>query len=90
VGEPAPNSTATDSFHLVVHAPPAQRPVTSGPVPGATAYSLQFIEPGIQNHRVEVYRSKDVKQQIYKDVIPLDGSGFHLTVLGIRHPDYGH
>ncbi len=80
----------TGDYQLVVHAPPEQRPVTSGPLQATGAYAWEFIEPGIQNHRVEVYRSKDVKQQIYKDVIPLDGSGFHLTVIGIRRPHYSH
>lgn len=53
-------------------------------------YTLESIEPGIQNCRVEVYRGKDAQEQVCRDVIPLDAGGFHLAVIGIRNPDYSH
>lgn len=42
------------SHVLVIHQPPAQKPTTSGHYSGDEPYSLEFIEPGIQNHKVEV------------------------------------
>lgn len=75
---------------LVVHEPHRPRPITSGHHTGSQRYSLEFIEPGIQNHKVEVYRSRDAQELLYKDVIPMDAGGFHLTVIGIRNPDYIH
>jgi len=48
----------------------------------------EVVEPGIQNHRVEVYRSNDAREVAYKDVIPMDKTGFHLTVIGSRPPSY--
>ena len=75
---------------LIVHNPPAERPVTSGVHIGATPYSLEYIEPGIQNHKVEVYRSKDVRQVTYQDANAQSQGGFHLRVIGIRNPDYAH
>lgn len=75
---------------LEVHAPPQERPVTAGHHPEHIPYSLEFIEPGIQNHKVEVYRSKDVRQVTYQDINPLDAGGFHLRVIGIRKPEYSH
>lgn len=75
---------------LIVHNPPSERPMTSGDHSGATPYSLEYIEPGIQNHKVEVYRSKDVRQVTYQDANAQSQSGFHLRVIGIRNPDYAH
>lgn len=75
---------------LAVHQPPSTRPVTSGDHAGTSDYNLEFIEPGIQNHKVEVYRSKDMQERIYGDTIPMDAGGFHLRVVGIRNPDYSH
>ena len=48
----------------------------------------EIVEPGIQNQRVELYRSNDAKEVLYQDVIPMDKTGFHLTVIGIRPPNY--
>ena len=89
-GHKAPG-TVDPTHQLVVHAPLQQKPVTSGHH-GAMAgeYNLEFIEPGVQNHKVEVYRSKDAKQAVYDDVNPESGGDFHLTVVGIRNPDYSH
>ena len=75
---------------LAVYEPPANRPVTSGDHIGEQPYSLELIEPGIQGHQVEVYRSKDVREVTYQDVNPLDFGGFHLRVIGLRNPAYSH
>ena len=57
--------------------------------PGASIWVNEVVEPGIQNREVELYRSNDAEELLYKDVIPMDKTGFHLTVVGIRPPDYG-
>ena len=57
--------------------------------PGAAIWVNEIVEPGIQNGEVELYRSNDAEERLYKDVIPMDKAGFHLTVVGIRPPDYG-
>ncbi|MEP5321596.1 hypothetical protein, partial [Marinobacter alexandrii] len=49
----------------------------------------EVVEPGFQNRSVELYRSNDAEEVLYQDVIPMDKTGFHLTVIGIRPPDYG-
>ena len=76
------------SHHLVIHPGHSGQPVTSGDHQGPAKYSYEFIEPGIQNHKVEVYRSHDARQLIYKDTIPLDAGAYHLRVIGIRDPGY--
>jgi hypothetical protein len=48
----------------------------------------QIVEPGIQNREVELYRSNDTEEVLYQDVIPMDKTGFHLTVIGTRPPIY--
>jgi hypothetical protein len=48
----------------------------------------EIVEPGIQNQRVELYRSNDAEEVLYQDVIPMDKTGFHLTVIGTRPPTY--
>ena len=48
----------------------------------------EVVEPGIQNRSVELYRSEDAEELLYRDVIPMDKTGFHLTVIGIRPPSY--
>jgi hypothetical protein len=83
--------TSPATHQLVVHEPPAQKRVTSGHHANPAAeYDLEFIEPGIQNHKVEVYRSKDARETVYNDTIPQDHGDFHLVVVGIRNPDYIH
>ena len=63
--------------------------LTSFPRGGSGALWLEeVIEPGIQNRRVELYRSNDAKEVLYRDVIPMDKTGFHLTVFGVRAPSY--
>ena len=89
-GGNTPGASAA-THQLVVHEPPAQKPVTSGHHANPAAeYNLEFIEPGIQNHKVEVYRSKDARETVYNDTIPQDHGDFHLVVVGIRNPDYIH
>jgi len=56
---------------------------------GVSIWVNEVVEPGIQNREVELYRSNDAEELLYKDVIPMDKTGFHLTVVGIRPPDYG-
>ena len=51
-------------------------------------WTREVIEPGIQNERVTLYRSNDVREAQYKDVIPMDKAGFHLSVIGTRRPNY--
>jgi hypothetical protein len=61
-----------------MHEPPAQKRATSGHHANPAAeYNLEFIEPGIQDHKVEVYRSKDAQETVYNDTIPQDHGGFH-------------
>ncbi len=55
---------------------------------GASFFTAEVVEPGIQNTRVELYRSDDAEELLYKDVIPMDKTGFQLTVMGTRPPDY--
>jgi hypothetical protein len=82
------NGNLAATHQLTVHEPQRPTPVTSGHYEGPQGYNFEFIEPGIQNHKVEVYRGKDAQERIYRDTIPLDASGFNLTVLGIRNPSY--
>jgi len=56
---------------------------------GVSIWVNEVVEPGIQNREVELYRSNDAEELLYKDVIPMDKTGFHLTVVGIMPPDYG-
>jgi hypothetical protein len=57
--------------------------------PGASIWVNEIVEPGRQNQEVELYRSNGAGELLYKDVIPMDKTGFLLTVVGIRPPDYG-
>jgi hypothetical protein len=75
---------------LLVHAPDTPRAVTSGGVAEPAAYTLEFIEPGLQSRKVKVYRTGDAAEQLYKDTIPLDQGGFQIIVVGTRNPDYVH
>jgi hypothetical protein len=75
---------------LTVHAPDTPRPATSGAHPSDGVYSFEFIEPGLQNRKVKVYRTRDAAEAIYKDTIPLDQGGFQLIVIGTRNPEYVH
>jgi hypothetical protein len=90
IGSTLAAGSGSTPHQLVVHQPAAQTSATSGDHVGPQVYNLEFIEPGIQNHKVEVYRSKDVQERIYQDTIPLDAGGFHLKVIGIRNPSYSH
>lgn len=86
-------SVVPDNAHshaLLVHSPDTPKPVTSGRVAVEGLYSLEYIEPGLQNRKVKVYRTRDAAEQIYKDTIPLDRGGFQLIVVGTRNPDYVH
>jgi len=83
VGEQGPHSHV-----LIVHQPDPQRPVTSGSQAGMSAYTLEFIEPGLQNRKVEVYRHADVRELLYKDTIPLDQGVAQFIVIGTRNPEY--
>jgi hypothetical protein len=75
---------------LLVHAPDTPKAVTSGVVAEPAAYTLEFIEPGLQSRKVKVYRTGDAAEQLYKDTIPLDQGGFQIIVVGTRNPDYVH
>jgi len=90
IGTPGQGHGPQGPHSLAVHRPPGQHPVTSGEHRGEGKYAFEFIEPGVQNHRVEVYRSKDAKEQVYRDVIPMDAGDFNLTVMGTRRPGYIH
>jgi hypothetical protein len=80
---------ANHTHVLVVESPPSVRPVTSGRHVGSSAtYSFEFIEPGLQSRTVEVYRTHDAAEEVYKDTIPLDEGGFQIIVVGMRNPDY--
>lgn len=87
---PQPTTGQQHTGHmLVTHQPlPAVPGVRAGTAQGQ--YGLEMIEPGIENHRVEVYRSGDVREATYHDNIPVDAGGFNLTVIGTRNPDYMH
>jgi hypothetical protein len=76
---------------LLVHAPERLGAVTSGRVAVApSVYTFEFIEPGLQNRKVKVFRTNDAAEQVYKDTIPLDQGGFRIIVVGTRNPDYVH
>ena len=68
----------------------APAPVTSGRHAIDGIYSLEFIEPGLQNRKVKVYRARDAAEQVYRDTIPLDRGGFQLIIIGTRNPSYAH
>jgi hypothetical protein len=69
--------TNSETHQLVVQ-PPVQKRTTSGHHANLAAeYNLEFIEPGIQNHKVEVYRSTDVQETAYNDKIPQDHADSH-------------
>ena len=53
-----------------------------------SGYKFEQIEPTINNTRVDVYRGKDASMMLYKDTLPMDKRGFHLTVLGIKEPTF--
>ncbi|HZX51859.1 MAG TPA: hypothetical protein VFE95_07585 [Pseudomonas sp.] len=74
---------------LATHQPLPSVP-NAGPGTAVGQYGLEIIEPGIENHRVEVYRSGDAREATYHDNIPVDVGGFNLTVIGTRNPDYMH
>jgi hypothetical protein len=69
---------------------PSGVPARSVPEANAESHGREFIELGIQNRKVEVYRSKDAQQTVYNDTIPQGHGDFHLVVVGTRNPDYIH
>jgi len=73
---------------LAPHGDTSTQPVTSGRVVNEPAYSLEFIEPGLQNRKVKVYRTNDAAEQVYKDTIPLDKGGFQIVIVVTRNPEY--
>jgi hypothetical protein len=76
---------------LGMREPPAQGRATSGHHANSAAeYNLDFIEPGVKNHKVEVHRSKDARETVHNDTIPQDHGNFHPVAVGIRNPDYIH
>ena len=93
-GSTATQKPPTQTNHVVTHQLQLVQPLAKVPLPttgdAQAQYGLEMIEPGVQNHRVEVYRSHDALEQIHKDVIPMDEGDFHLTVIGTRKPDYMH
>ena len=72
------------THYLVPTAPNGQLPYGIG----ASVWVDEVVEPGIQNQRVELYRSNDAAEVLYKDAIPMDKAGFHLKVVGTRPPNY--
>ncbi|SED40441.1 hypothetical protein SAMN05421553_2596 [Pseudomonas anguilliseptica] len=93
-GSTATQKPPTQTNHVVTHQLQLVQPLAKVPLPttgdAQAQYGLEMIEPGVQNHRVEVYRSHDALEQIHNDVIPMDEGDFHLTVIGTRKPDYMH
>ena len=81
-----PSKQTTQPTHVLVPTGQSQVPHHTT---GAEIWANEIVEPGIQNRTVELYRSEDAEELMYKDVIPMDKTGFHLTVIGIRPPDYG-
>ena len=49
---------------------------------------FEEIEPTLKNIHVDVYRGKDASKMLYKDTLPMDKKGFHLTMLGIKEPTF--
>jgi hypothetical protein len=89
-GKSSPIVTGTQSSKGATH-----HILTGNPSEGLGALRIsgailtsEIVEPGIQNQRVELYRSNDAKEVLYQDVIPMDKTGFHLTVIGTRPPIY--
>ena len=93
-GNTGSKTPPTQPNHLVSHHLNLVQPLAKVPHSATgnaqAQYGLEMIEPGVQNHRVEVYRSHDALEQIHKDVIPMDEGDFNLTVIGTRRPDYMH
>jgi hypothetical protein len=90
LGRTSPTVTGTQaatgaSHHILTGNPGGD--VGSLMISGAILTS-EIVEPGIQNQRVELYRSNDAEEVLYGDVIPMDKTGFHLTVIGTRSPIY--
>ncbi|WOJ92895.1 hypothetical protein R0135_14025 [Congregibacter variabilis] len=80
IGQKPPTSPS----HVVVTQPQPQIHTTlSGEI-----LMGEIVEPGIQNKEVELYRSEDAEEALYSDIIPMDKTGFHLTVFGTRPPVY--
>ena len=84
----APSPIQQTQHVLAPHGDTSTQPVTSGRVVNEPAYSLEFIEPGLQNRKVKVYRTNDAAEQVYKDTIPLDKGGFQIVIVGTRNPEY--
>jgi hypothetical protein len=89
-GKSSPTVTGTQSSKGATH-----HILTGNPSEGLGALRIsgailtsEIVEPGIQNQRVELYRSNDAKEVLYQDVIPMDKTGFHLTIIGTRPPIY--
>jgi len=53
-----------------------------------SGYKFEEVEPTINNTQVDVYRGKDASRMLYRDTLPMDKRGFHLTVLGIKEPTF--
>jgi hypothetical protein len=88
-GKPTPVVTGSQvaeghTHYLVPTAPNTQLPHGIS----ASVWLDEVIEPGIENHKVELYRSNDAQEVLYKDAIPMDKTGFHLKVVGTRPPNY--
>jgi outer membrane protein OmpA-like peptidoglycan-associated protein len=54
----------------------------------ARSQQAKIVEPGINSRTVTLYRSEDATEKVYKDIIPMDKTGFFLTVVGIKEPHF--
>lgn len=86
VNPPAQTGQGATATHWIVSAHPKATPTNTHA--GAQQVHGEVVEPGIQNREVTVYRSEDATQVVYNDVIPMDRTGFFLTVVGIREPHF--
>ena len=80
---PMPTGTS-GATHLVVNNHVAQVPVVqplTDPDQGRGGASSAILDK-----RVELYKSNEAAQLAYREALPADRTGFHLTVVGIREP----
>jgi len=87
---PAKSPNAIRSLHPSHHIVTTHSlsPIISGHYNQDATYTFEVVEPGIQNKEVKVFRSNDAEEMVYKDTIAMDKTGFSLTVIGIRSPNY--
>ncbi|WP_143735578.1 hypothetical protein [Microbulbifer mangrovi] len=98
VGRPAQVTDPTDTdlanyqtgfgYALVPSTDISTPDVTSGLYIFDSPYSLEFLEPQLDDHVVEVHRGKKTYYQRYSETTEAELGALNLIVIGIRNPDY--